>query len=217
MKIKHLLAVMSLLLMAMIPQHAMANDPDDYLYLSPDEIQLNKDGVGTVVVWLNTNVTEYNAFIMNLYLPEGFTVEKNSRGKYNFVWNTEEEVVVNHGFTVGEHDGYLRLVAASMSADCILPGDHWLFKFNIQAPEGYTGDGEVAFRGIEFAEGTIRNHYFDDVEAPIRPYGYTTGLDEVIGNVEDGTEVIYNLQGIRVARPLAPGIYIINGAKTLVK
>ncbi len=42
-----------------------------------------------------------------------------------------------------------------------------------------------------------------------------TGIEEV--EVEATTEEIYNLMGIKCSRPLAPGIYIINGVKTLVK
>ena len=218
MRLKNLLAVLGLLfVVALAPQRAAANDPTNYMYLSPDEIQLNEDGVGTVTVWVNTYITNYNSIMMDLYLPEGFTVEKNNRGKYKFTWNPD--VVEDHSFTTGEHDGFIRMFAFSPSASYILPGDDWLFKFNIQAPEGYTGHGVLAFKNIEFYAGTTDTHKFDEIEAPIYSHDYdpTTGLDEVIGNVEDGTEVIYNLLGIRVTRPLAPGIYIVNGVKTLVK
>ncbi|MBD5322540.1 MAG: hypothetical protein HDS01_07220 [Bacteroides sp.] len=43
-----------------------------------------------------------------------------------------------------------------------------------------------------------------------------TGIDE-IGADADDSEIIYDLNGIRHSRPLARGIYIINGVKTLIK
>jgi len=44
----------------------------------------------------------------------------------------------------------------------------------------------------------------------------STALDE-IDAAETGEETIYDLKGMRHTRPLAPGLYIINGVKTLVK
>lgn len=43
-----------------------------------------------------------------------------------------------------------------------------------------------------------------------------SGIDAV-GADSDATEEIYNIFGIKCSRPLAPGVYIINGVKTLVK
>lgn len=44
-------------------------------------------------------------------------------------------------------------------------------------------------------------------------------VDGSLGDAEDGTMRVYDLQGrpVDVAEPLAPGIYLINGKKTLVK
>ena len=44
----------------------------------------------------------------------------------------------------------------------------------------------------------------------------STGLFGIESD-SDGEEIIYDLYGRRHSRPLAPGIYIINGVKTLVK
>ncbi|MDE6484655.1 MAG: C10 family peptidase [Duncaniella sp.] len=44
----------------------------------------------------------------------------------------------------------------------------------------------------------------------------TTGIESIAGNLESAGE-IYNLSGVKCSRPLVPGIYIINGIKTLVK
>ena len=43
-----------------------------------------------------------------------------------------------------------------------------------------------------------------------------TGI-EVVEAAAAHNDVIYNMQGVRVARPTAPGIYIVNGKKVVVK
>ena len=43
-----------------------------------------------------------------------------------------------------------------------------------------------------------------------------TGI-EVVEAADADNDVIYNMQGVRVARPTAPGIYIVNGKKVVVK
>lgn len=197
-------------------QPAMANEPDDYMYI-PEDVVLDDQGQAKVYVWLKTNVTEYNTFAMNVYLPEGFSIVKNSRGKYVFTWNNEDfdEVTYSHSMSYADHEGYISILGASLSNDYIMPGDNWLFYFTIQAPEGFNTYAVGSFKDIEFAEGTIRAHYFDDVDYIIRTAD-VAGIENVMvdGN---GEEVIYNLQGIRVHAPLTPGYYIVNGQKRLVK
>lgn len=200
-------------------QPAMANDPEDYMYVVPESLELDADGVGTVTVCLNTKVDEYNSFMMDLYLPEGFTIVKNRQGKYAFTWNNDEDEgsVVDHSMNSGDRpDGAIRMLGTSVSASYIYPGDNWLFKFKIQAPEGFDSEAPATFKKIEFAEGIKSVHYFDDVEFWIRANGVPSSVADVTYDY-DGEEVIYNLQGIRVQRPLVPGYYIINGQKQLIK
>lgn len=45
----------------------------------------------------------------------------------------------------------------------------------------------------------------------------TSGIEDVEIDSDNGPEVIYNLQGIRIDRITSPGVYIINGRKTIVK
>lgn len=195
---------------------ANANDPEDYMYVN--DVILDNTGVGTVTVYLKTNVEEYNSFMMDLYLPEGFTIVKNRAGKYAFTWNNDEETgsVVDHTMNSADKDGYIRLLGASLSASYILPGDNWIFSFKVQAPDDFKTIAEASFKKIEFAEGEKQVHYFDDVNFTIRPK-ILTGVEDVTYDADGEDEFIYNLQGIRVNKPLAPGIYIINGKKQLVK
>lgn len=195
-------------------QPVLANDPEDFMYI-PEDIVLDGEGQAKVYVYLKTNVAEYNTLIMNLYLPEGFTILKDNRDKYIFNWNTEEDVAPSHNMSYADHDGYIRMLGTSVSNDYLLPGDHWLFNFTIQAPEMFDSHAIASFRDIEFSEGMVRNHYFDDVDFVIRKANLSDIKNvSVDGNKED---VIYNLQGIRVQTPLIPGYYMVNGQKIFVK
>ncbi len=211
-------------LAAIAPQTIMAEDATeepDYMYVGK-EVLLDQEGKGTVVVYLNTTETKMNAFEMNIYLPEGFTIEKNSRGKYVFQFNTEDDVIVDHSMACNDNwdggNGRYRIVGASVSMSYILPGDNWIFKFNITAPEGFNETAEAHMQDIMFASGGAadgKKHYYDNCYFEIIPYNVQTGVTTVDAVGED--DVIYTLQGIRVERPLQPGIYIINGKKTNVK
>ncbi len=57
----------------------------------------------------------------------------------------------------------------------------------------------------------------------VEQHGQPTGADNIETAVSDvidaaeGDDVWYTIQGIRVAEPSAPGVYIHNGKKVLVK
>lgn len=44
-----------------------------------------------------------------------------------------------------------------------------------------------------------------------------TGIESISEAITTNNAVIYNMQGVRVARPTAPGLYIVNGKKVVVK
>lgn len=218
----------ALVLASTLSCHAAEGDVDDkpdYVYV-PD-VQLNAEGKGTVSVYLNTYVTEYNAFEIDIYLPDGYSIDKNFKGKYVVTFNTEDEVTTSHTALLGDNldnDSipYVRIVAASIPNDYIAPGDNKLFSFKISGPpsdEVMTG----YLKYIVFAEGstveTANDHYLPDVEFAIIPDGVSTGVDDVTSDgcsVGDGS--IYNLQGIRVGddlRALPAGLYIRSGRKVI--
>ncbi len=221
-------------LVALSPLLACAAGGDDSRpdYLHVPDVTLDAAGKGTVGVHLNTYVVEYNSFMMDIYLPDGFTIDKNVRGKYEFKFNTEEGVVVDHTMTsadhaaTDEHSAFVRVVAFSISMSYILPGDNLLFSFGITAPEGYRHAENGAIKAIDFAEGstleTANDHILPDVSFTIIP-DPTTGVENV--GVDDGSVTVFNLQGVELLRDapatslgsLPAGLYIVNGEKRLVR
>ncbi|MDE6464517.1 MAG: hypothetical protein K2L16_07795 [Muribaculaceae bacterium] len=229
MNCKYIIAGM----LALCPLFAVAADGDtdkpDYLYVP--EVLLDSEGKGTVKVYLNTYVEEYNTFRLDIYLPEGFAISKDRRGNYAFKFNTEDDVVYDHTMASAdnvdaENRPYVRILGTSMTSTFIMPGDNLLFSFNITAPEGYseTEDGEM--KNLEFAEGveveTAHDHFLPDVSFAIIP-DPSTGVENV--GVEEGAVTVFSLQGVELLRDapasslrsLPAGLYIINGAKKLIR
>ena len=88
-------------------------------------------------------------------------------------------------------------------------------------------DGVLGFYKAEMTNGTWLNNatkaYLPASAVPNKSavfYGFdregTTGIDQITDNREQST-VIYDLTGRRVEEITEPGIYIVNGVKTLVK
>lgn len=200
-------------------------------YFSIDNVTLNADGEGEVIVSFNTEYAKVNGIQMDFYFPEGFEIEKNSRsGKYvvNFYNGDEEDsVTYDHNASVGYNkasdDSYFfRIVGISTSNTFVLPGYHPLFHFNIIAPEGFKQPAEVTVSNIIVGGNTEDpvSRHCDNVTFTVIP-DIATGIDEIelptVSEDEIGAEEeIFDINGFKVSRPLAPGIYIINGEKVLI-
>ena len=205
---------------AFIPAAATADD-NEYFHI--DDVQINENGEGTVEVYLNSPSDKVNAFDLNIYLPEGFMIEKNSRGKFVF-YHGDEEIVGDRSTTCHYHEDknppYFRIVDVSIAGDYILPGDNLVLTFNIIAPEGFDEPaeghlGEICIGGT--SSDPVSRHP-ENAYFTVNPYkSVTTGIEEIGSDISgEEQEVIYDLMGRKRSRPLTPGIYIINGQKVAV-
>lgn len=210
--------------LAISPAAARADDRPDYIYVP--EVIVSDDGKATVEVWLNTYVEQYNTFVMDIYLPEGFTIDKDRRGNYAFKPNTADDVLYDHTFSTKDYDDYVRIVALSMTKSYILPGNNMIFSFGISGPADYNQWGTGWIRKPQFAEDiddTAIDHDLADTSFAVHPLGMT-GVEDV-ASADAGTVTVYNLQGIvllrdanpSAVRTLPPGLYIVNGRKTFVR
>ncbi|MDE6340170.1 MAG: hypothetical protein K2K97_10360 [Muribaculaceae bacterium] len=192
-------------------------------YANPDEIKV-ANGMAELNFWYDTDITTLNPIDFDLYLPTGFTLEKDEDDDYVVDVNTT--AAKNHSFTIGDHtdatDPYYTFVGASIQRKNLKAGNNKLFTVNIVAPSDfvaakYPSGVTCSVKKITVAGDTepISEYHPEDFSFTILPHDLSTGVDEI--GVDSKEEVIYNLQGIRVERPLTPGLYIINGEKTMVK
>ena len=116
--------------------------------------------------------------------------------------STIDTYVAENAYVLSRQDGVVGLYKAALNVDATgaATGDKTHFKNNankaylvVPAAEGT----EVASYSFRFGEGT-------------------TGIEEITDNREQSA-VIYDLTGRRVEAVTAPGIYVVNGKKVLVK
>lgn len=197
-------------------------------YVKPDVIAVDPTtNMGTLTVWFNNETDNFNSFMMDFYLPEGFTVEKNNRGAFKITFNNDDYngKVYDHTMSVTpREEGFYRFIGFSMSQTWVATGDDWFFRFNIVAPEGYSSQttlSEGYVRKIEISSGntpeTSKTHYMPDITFKVGPESIVSGVEEV--GIDNNGEIdysapyeVYNLSGAQVATStenLNPGIYII--------
>ena len=132
-----------------------------------------------------------------------------AKGDYEFAYTTEAATVTESGL---EGTLYDKDITANAYVLGLIDGEN--VGFGLATTEGK-------------AEGTFTNNankaYFvpTNAQANIASYSFrfgegTTGIEEITDNREQST-VIYDLTGRRVEAITAPGIYVVNGKKVLVK
>ena len=195
---------------------------DEQLYIKDITYTLSVSAAKYATLFLDFNaaipaeveaytVTEINNGYVTLTKVEGIlpantgVIVKATEDDYTFAYSKETPATVTgnllegtatateinvEAYVLGIVDDKIGLYKAKMTDGA------WLNNAN-KAYLVVPGASEVASYSFRFGEGT-------------------TGIDQITDNREQST-VIYDLTGRRVEEITAPGIYIINGVKTLVK
>lgn len=133
----------------------------------------------TVTLDLINPGMEFTAFQCDIYLPEGLTVDKNRRGKYNFTFNTENDRTDANYHTLSgalQSDGAIRVLCYSTMSEVFWGEDGALVDIPL------TADASLACGVYEF---TIANTVLTYVNGEkVEPETYKGSI--VVG---DGGEV----------------------------
>lgn len=217
-------------LMAQDSSEKDSYDQDNYVYVSPATVYIKSNTLqGSLVVWLDNVTADFNSYMMDIYLPEGFTIPtKGDSNDYDITVNTEK--TPGHTVRVTQRsDGSYRVIGFSLTGTPIATGEAVLFTAMIQAPATFdtsSDNVEGTIENINIAAGTSGEpaHYFPDATFSME-YSTVTGIHNV-----EATDIalpanIYTLQGVCVKQnasqeeidALTPGIYIVAGKKVVVK
>ncbi len=107
------------------------------------------------------------------------------------------------GTTLGDHRAYLRLPAGVF---------HWKNE-KVGSSQNATGDDVIVDENNTYAKVSL---IFDD-EIENLNGGIATEIVKAIEESETKDDAFYTLQGVKVLKPTAKGVYIHNGKKVLVK
>lgn len=201
---------------------------DNYVYVYPASIYIESNTYqGKIEIWLDNVTDNFNSYMMDLYLPEGFTIAKQS-GTDDFEIKADSSKTPNHSIRVGEREGFYRIIGFALSG-YIQTGDGVLLTATIEAPDTFNSlsavaEGRLENISIAAGSGTELSHTFPNVTFPIE-YRTVTGLHNVETSGIHLPADVFTVQGVCVKRyasqgdidTLVPGIYIINGKKVIVR
>ena len=118
------------------------------------------------------NSCEVAAFQCDIYLPEGITLQKNSKGKYEI--SLDENRKDDHTITIAEQpDGAIRIVVASLSSSTFSGTEGTLFNMELLAAEDASGEKNIAIKNVYISEANGKRHDLADAEATVSIQTYT--------------------------------------------
>ena len=217
-------------LMAQDSSEKDSYDEDNYVYVSPDAVYIYSETYqGSLNVWLDNVTDNFNTYMMDIYLPEGFSIPKKEDSD-DFEIQVNAAKTPSHTVRMTQRtDGSYRIIGFSLTGIPIATGEGLLFTATVQAPTTFnatTTGVEGSIKNINIAAGTSGEpaHYFPDVTFP---FDFTTevSVDKLELSQEGILFDIFNLQGVCLKRnatqedvdALVPGVYIIGGKKVVLR
>ena len=166
------------------------NEKSDLSFIVPDITVCPTESFSLPIELENT--LEVSAFQCDVYLPEGITLQKNSKGKYDVTLNVDR--CDDHTISaVEQEDGSIRLVAFSMTSSSISDTEGALFNLNLIAGEEI-GTYTVEVKNINVSDANGNLTYLSDAAGTIEVYykpGDANGDGSVLVN-----DVVYTVNKI---------------------
>ena len=199
------------------------------IYVAPATVLSGSAAETTLSICMN-NTAQIRGFQFDLYLPEGMTAVKTSRGKLAVSLNNARLAEDDeHTLTVAEQgDGAIRFLCGSQYDETFTgtSGEIATIKVNFEGMAA--GEYPITLKSIKLSETDISSYYEVAEIVTSIVVNESAGVSEIIlaNGVYDGN--IYDLQGRRVydnnretitnkRAGLKPGLYILNGKKVVIK
>ena len=166
------------------------------------------------------NTAEIRGFQFDLYLPEGMTVAKSSKGRIQGSLSAdrlpdEDE----HELTFSEQpDGAVRFLCGSQYDETFTGNSGEIATLRVNVDESVAeGDYPILLKAMKLTESDIRNFYTADEIATTVTLCYdpTTRINGFASCASSKDAEVYDLAGRKVEKPVQKGVYIVGGHKLL--
>jgi hypothetical protein len=188
------------------------------IYVAPATVDPSVDGNEMTLSICMNNTAQIRGFQFDLYLPEGMTAVKSSKGKYLVSLNkgrlAEDD---EHTLTVAEQgDGAIRFLCGSQYDETFTGTDGEIATLTISIDAGVEAeDYPIYLRNMKLTETDISKFYEAElIETMVTIGDGTSGISNV--NVNNNENRYYTLDGqLLQGKPTQKGVYINNGKKRL--
>ena len=192
---------------------------ENVIYIEPTEVRTGSEAELSVKM---KNSVEAEGFGFDLYLPDGLTFKTDVDGFPEAYLSTLRTTArkTNTFESVIRPDGALRVMAASTNGSVISGSDGEVATVKIHVDSDVTpGVLPIILRQIAISDSEAHSYDTEEVKSYVTVLDGTLDIQSVYTSrqTRPADNHIYNLQGQRVASPSAPGIYVKNGRKFVVK
>ena len=146
-------------------------DPETYSAFVINDTTVMAGSAFTMPVELK-NSCEVTAFQCDIYLPEGISLQKNNKDKYEI--SLDENRKDDHTITIAEQpDGSIRIVVASLSSSTFSGTEGTLFNMGLLVADDTSGEKNIAIKNVYISEANGKRHDLADAEATVTIQTYT--------------------------------------------
>ena len=151
------------------------------------QITITPGQTAQLVIGMNNTETNLSGFQFKLYLPEGFSVATNDKGKFVY---TQSGRIEDHTVTIKAlNDGGYLVVGYSMDADVITGVSGELISISITADETVAGSGNATLSNIRVTDVSSSTSSCNDVSFVVTVIIPATGISL------NSTTLIFNAAG----------------------
>ena len=135
-------------------------------FIVPDTTILSGSSL-SLPIYMKNEMT-LSGFQCDIYIPEGVTLQKNSKGKYDITLDSER--CDDHTLTIAEQpDGAIRVVAVSMTSSLFSGTEGPLLNLNLLAGEEL-GNYTIEVKNIKASDASSKLYTLDDCAGTIEVY-----------------------------------------------
>lgn len=143
---------------------------ENYIYVKYNSLCIDQETQsGSLEIWLDNITDDFNSYLMDIYLPEGFSIAKSEGSDLYNVQPNNGNKTSDHAIRIAEREGFYRILGYSITGSPIAKGNDMLLKFVIKIPDYFdttTSDIDIKIKNISIAAGVSGEvaHCFPDIE-----------------------------------------------------